>query len=196
MIKMVMFDMDNTINNWGSEIYAKQVAEESGASMAKVEKFISPLADLMDEAKITLKQFECSTAIKFNIQRSRIGYYNCYKRNVKFNQRMIRILKRLKKKYLTALMTNSDRCRYGYTAKAMDFSLFDYRFVSGYTHVRKPRLNSYKLVFERTGLKPDEIVFIDNNAKNVAAARKIGIKAIHYVNVAGLVGQLNRLGIM
>jgi len=195
MIKMIMFDMDYTINNWSSKTYSRQISEESGADFATVDRFTSKMIDSLDEGRLRLAQFERSISKRFKVPRSRIKYCGCYERNVKVKSEMIRIIKRLKKRYLTALLTNSERCRYAYTAKIVDLKLFDYTFVSGYIRLLKPHPQIYRYVLKKTKLKSDEILFIDNNTQNVIGARKVGIESIHFIGAKKLEEKLKRLGI-
>ena len=47
---------------------------------------------------------------------------------------------------------------------------------------------------DETGLWPDEVVFIDDNAKNTAVAENLGIASIAFSNAAQLRRRLNHLG--
>jgi FMN phosphatase YigB (HAD superfamily) len=46
--------------------------------------------------------------------------------------------------------------------------------------MRKPEREIYALTCERLGIEPDEAVFVDDNAENVAAARAFGMEAVHF----------------
>lgn len=195
MIKLIIFDMDNTINNWDSSMYSEQISKLSGVPVSKVDPFITGLVGKLDRANISTKEFESVVAKKFKVTASKIGFYECYKRNVKVKREMINIIKRLKKRYKIGLLTNSDRDRYSYTAKIVNMKLFDYRFVSSFIKIAKPHLNAYMHVLKNTGMKADEILFIDNNLRNVKAARSIGIKSIQFRGVRRLEKDLDRLEI-
>lgn len=57
---------------------------------------------------------------------------------------------------------------------------FDGEVVSCYEHVVKPDAKIYKLLAERYNLNEAETLFIDDRAKNVEAAQKIGWKGYHF----------------
>ena len=57
---------------------------------------------------------------------------------------------------------------------------FDGTVVSGFEGVAKPDPRIFKLLLERFGLKAQTTLFIDDSAKNVAAARDVGMKAIKF----------------
>lgn len=57
---------------------------------------------------------------------------------------------------------------------------FDTRIVSGHVGVAKPNPRIYEILFERVGLPPHALVFIDDSLANVRAAEAAGMAAIHY----------------
>ena len=54
------------------------------------------------------------------------------------------------------------------------FQLFDGGVVSGHEHIIKPMPRIYEILCERYGFQPEEALFVDDNADNIAAARKLG----------------------
>jgi putative hydrolase of the HAD superfamily len=66
-----------------------------------------------------------------------------------------------------------------------------YSYEVGY---RKPEPGIYRKALELTGRRPEECLFIDDVAANVAQAREIGFHAIRYVSAEDLKPQLRRLG--
>ena len=67
--------------------------------------------------------------------------------------------------------------------------------VSGAEKTRKPFTKIYKIILERYHLTPESCVFIDDNLKNVEAARALGIYAIQFKNSQQLTNELNYLGV-
>jgi HAD superfamily hydrolase (TIGR01509 family) len=57
---------------------------------------------------------------------------------------------------------------------------FDVAVVSGHVGVAKPDRRIFEILVERTGRRPEELLFVDDSAKNVEAARAFGIAAILY----------------
>jgi FMN phosphatase YigB (HAD superfamily) len=47
--------------------------------------------------------------------------------------------------------------------------------------MRKPDREIYELTCSRMKIAPHEAVFLDDNAENVAAAREVGMEAVHVV---------------
>lgn len=60
------------------------------------------------------------------------------------------------------------------------FSLFDGIVVSGEEFLLKPDKAIYNCLLERYGLQPEESIFLDDNADNVAGAEAVGMGAIRF----------------
>jgi epoxide hydrolase-like predicted phosphatase len=58
--------------------------------------------------------------------------------------------------------------------------LFEEVVDSSHVGMRKPERGIYELTCTRMGITPEEAVFIDDNADNIAAARAYGMEAVHF----------------
>jgi len=63
---------------------------------------------------------------------------------------------------------------------------FEDILVSGREGLKKPDPAIYQLLLDRNDLTPQEALFIDDNARNIAAAEKIGLKTIHFTSSSDL----------
>ncbi len=72
---------------------------------------------------------------------------------------------------------------------------FDGHVISGLERVAKPDPQIYEILLGRYGLEPSETVFIDDSLRNVEAARKLRINAVHYTSAQRLRHELIALGI-
>lgn len=81
--------------------------------------------------------------------------------------------------------------------RAREAALFD-RFrgivVSGDERLVKPDPAIYRLALERFGLEPHAAAFIDDNRANVEGAAALGIRAIHFTDVASTRAALREVG--
>jgi HAD superfamily hydrolase (TIGR01509 family) len=57
--------------------------------------------------------------------------------------------------------------------------------------LNKKQPESYLALAKRFGVKPEEMVFVDDKAANVAAAEQAGVVAIHYTNNENLLSKLS-----
>lgn len=73
---------------------------------------------------------------------------------------------------------------------------FDGRVVSGEERMRKPQPEFYKLLLERYGLQPGDVVFIDDNLRNIKAAEAMGINSIRFESPEQLRACLQELNLL
>lgn len=59
--------------------------------------------------------------------------------------------------------------------------------------LNKKQPESYIALAERLGVKPEEMVFVDDKAANVAAAEQAGVNAIQFVDTADSLSELEQI---
>jgi 2-haloacid dehalogenase len=67
---------------------------------------------------------------------------------------------------------------------------FDGVVVSAHERVIKPDPAIYHILLQRYGLAAPDCIFIDDSAKNIEAARGVGMKAVHFVEPIDLRSEL------
>ena len=68
--------------------------------------------------------------------------------------------------------------------------------VSGEHCIVKPDSRIFEIAIRRFRLDPPRTVFIDDLAENVAAAREIGFRALHFTGASRLRADLRELGLL
>jgi putative hydrolase of the HAD superfamily len=75
-----------------------------------------------------------------------------------------------------------------------DFAaLFDVVVISHVVGLRKPEAPIFELAAGRLGVAPRDCVFVDDTPANVAAARDVGMAAVHYTGEPGQLAEVARL---
>jgi putative hydrolase of the HAD superfamily len=74
--------------------------------------------------------------------------------------------------------------------------LFDVVHFSHRTGRRKPEAVAYQAAIEALGVPAEAAVFIDDKARNVAAAAEVGLQALHFHGIGPLLDDLDRLGLL
>jgi 2-haloacid dehalogenase len=98
--------------------------------------------------------------------------------------------------YRLYALTNWSAETFPYAIKHFEFlSWFEGILVSGEEKTRKPYKEFYLKLLEKYDIRMEKAVFIDDNLRNIEAARQIGIKSIHFTNAASLKKMLPDLGI-
>ena len=84
----------------------------------------------------------------------------------------------------------------GTFALAPPISRFDDIIISGVEKVMKPGPEIYAIACERSGHSPDEMLFIDDSAHNIAAADALGFAVHRFEDPAALRPALERWGLL
>lgn len=84
----------------------------------------------------------------------------------------------------------------GFKPTAPVFELFDDIVVSGDEKLAKPDRAIFALAERRFGYPAAEMLFIDDNADNVAAAAEAGWQVHHFTNAEGLAADLRARGLI
>jgi 2-haloacid dehalogenase len=111
----------------------------------------------------------------------------------------VSILEKLKEhnQYRLVALTNWSAETWPIAVRMYDFlSHFEGILVSGKEKIKKPNPAIYELILARYGLIAEECLFIDDNLRNIEAAKKIGIQGIRFENPDQLFSEFNELGIL
>jgi 2-haloacid dehalogenase len=75
-------------------------------------------------------------------------------------------------------------------------SLFEGIVVSGTEKTRKPFPEFYKILLDRYNVDPATALFIDDSARNVEGARKVGLNTIQFLSAGQLREDLREMGVL
>lgn len=110
------------------------------------------------------------------------------------NQPLIAYIRRLKPHIATVLLSNT-WFREGHML-LLQYGIADaflYSVTSAEEGVMKPDPRIFEVALARTGAQPAEAIFVDDMEENVAAARALGMHAIHFTDTESTIAQLVRL---
>ena len=110
----------------------------------------------------------------------------------------VTILKQLLalKKYKIVALTNWSSETFPIAQKRFEFlNWFEGIVVSGDENTRKPFKAIYDITLERFNIDPETSLFIDDNLRNIEAAKLLGIHGIHFKDPETLINQLKTFNI-
>ena len=114
-------------------------------------------------------------------------------KGLKPNQPMIDLMRELGRRgFRLAILTNNVReWEARWRAKLPIDEIFELVVDSAWVGMRKPDPEIYNLTLERLGsLDPEQCLFVDDNELNVEAARKLGIKAVHFQSTEQAIAEI------
>ena len=99
----------------------------------------------------------------------------------------IEAIEQVKKHYKIFLMSNTNEIHYDLYVRDLQLrfgynefdELFNKSYFSFAEHLEKPDPRFFELILDHEHLLPEETLFIDDTAKNIAAAKALGIHTYH-----------------
>lgn len=96
----------------------------------------------------------------------------------------LEIIEKVKSNYSTLLLSNSNEIHYDLYVRDLQLrfgyrefdSLFHKAYFSFDTHLAKPDPDAFEFIINQHDLKPEETLFIDDSAENIAVAKSLGLK--------------------
>jgi epoxide hydrolase-like predicted phosphatase len=194
-IKAVIFDMGGVLLDAVNYKYFRKMEGITNTSEKTIRDFIVSLLVRYESGSMTKHEFDSRIARRFGIKESEVNWPIFLYDNGKVKKEMVSLAKKLSKRYKVACITNVDKSRYYYAKSLIDYSIFRFVLASCYFGRSKPDKRIYLEALRRLNVKPSEAIFIDDMEVNVKGARKVGITAIHFKGINGLIRDLKRYGI-
>ena len=102
-------------------------------------------------------------------------------------------LRSLRGKYKTGLISNAWGDLREYILREKIEDAFDHIIISAEVGVVKPEAKIFQIALEQAGVKPKEMVFVDDFAVNIEGCEKLGIKGILFKDPESAMKQLKAL---
>jgi putative hydrolase of the HAD superfamily len=116
-----------------------------------------------------------------------------YASDEEINEDVLALIRRLRGRYKLAVLSNAPPRLSKWLADWDILELFDVVVCSGDEGTIKPDPAIYLVTLERLDIAPEESIFIDDSPGHVAAARALGIHAIHFTTAKALEQELEDL---
>ncbi|NHJ22873.1 MAG: HAD family phosphatase [Candidatus Lokiarchaeota archaeon] len=115
------------------------------------------------------------------------------------NVDMVELIKKIKKSndLMLICMSNINASHWRYLKKQKwdIWQLFDEFILSHELQMAKPDPKMFELALEKSGCKPEEVLFIDDGLNNVRSAQNMGIHAIRFMGLENLIEELKKYNI-
>lgn len=109
---------------------------------------------------------------------------NSYLKGITINENVLNIAKELKKKgYKIYILSNEAREWMEYKIRKFKLDkIFEKVYCSAFLGISKPDPEIFKKVLSELKIGPQDILFIDNQEKNIEVAKSLGIKTILFTS--------------
>ncbi|HVO41139.1 MAG TPA: HAD family phosphatase [Aggregatilineales bacterium] len=121
-----------------------------------------------------------------------------FKDRARLHPQMLALLRDLRPRYQLAMLSNTFRLeleRYLIETHGLG-GIFDVVVGSADVGMAKPEPEIYRLTLDRLGVKPEEVLFIDDMPRNTAAAEALGITSIVFETPEQLRRELVQRGLL
>ena len=106
---------------------------------------------------------------------------------------LLDFLRSLRGKYKTGLISNAWGDLREYLVREKMDDAFEHMVISAEVGVVKPEAKIFQVALEQAGVKPKEMVFVDDFAVNIEGCEKLGIKGILFKDPESAMKQLKAL---
>jgi len=196
--KILIFDFGDVIgSNPASQIF-KSISKKFGIKYSLIKKVVSELAPKVQKNKLSEKIFwrELGKRLKIkNTYELKRTWMKVYEENIKLNQDMISLLKKLKKRYKLCLLSNTTKFHKKASFRKKLEKLFDIIVYSCDVGIRKPEKEIYLLLLKKIKEDPQNCIIIDDKIENLKYPKKLGMRTIHFKSSNQLKRQLKKIGI-
>jgi len=199
MIRCVISDLGKVILFFDNDIFFRKMANYCPFSPQEIAALTSAhfnLVESFDKGKMTPQEFyeEVTKTLKAKIDYD--SFYSIYSDVFSANPPVLKLMKKLKKRYRILLLSNTDVMRFGFIKKKFpEIFIFDEYILSYEVGLMKPEAQIYLEALKKAGAEARECVFIDDIKENVEAAQRIGIHGIEMKPETDLKAVLQKMGL-
>ena len=201
MIKNIVFDFGGVVMDWNPRYFFRSYFNDD----EKMEYFLKNIATdewnaEQDRGRTLREGTEILVEKHPEWEKENRAYYDNWTTMLRSDiPENVAVLRKLEHTdYRLFGLTNWSAETFPYALANYDFfQIFERKIVvSGTEKLIKPDPEIWKILTERYQIKPEETVFIDDNAKNIEVAKKLGFITVHITENADLEKQLHELGIL
>ncbi len=200
-ITTIIFDLGGVLIDWDPRYLYRKLLDDETAIDAFLNEVCTPDWNEQQDAGRSLEEATRTKVAEFPEHKELIeAYYGRWPEMlggpIAGSVALLEELRRQRNYKLLALTNWSDETfpiaweRYSF------LRYFEDILVSGREGLKKPDPAIYRRLLDRNDLNPGEAVFIDDNARNIAAADRLGLKTIHFTDSSDLKDALAAKGIL
>jgi putative hydrolase of the HAD superfamily len=200
-IATIVFDFGNVVGLFSHRQAAEQLAAygPGPASAEEIQAFIfsGELGEDYELGRISSDAFVKHVCKTFQLACTPEEFAVAYSDMFAPNRDVCALLPRLKPRYQLILLSNTTElhARHFRPLFAEHFRWFDHVVLSHEVGLRKPSPDVYEHCRKLTGSRPDQCLFIDDIAENVAGAKACGWHGLVYKPGDDLAAKLRQLGV-
>jgi 2-haloacid dehalogenase len=200
MTKVIIWDLGGVLIDWNPKYLFRKIFDDEASMNSFLERVCTADWNEEQDAGRALKEATETLVAQFPGEEENIrAYYSRWEEMLAGDIKgAVDIFRQLKEngQYKQYALTNWSAELFPVAQQKFEFlKWFDGVVVSGAEKMRKPTAAFYQLLLERYNVAASEAVFIDDNLRNVKAARQLGIDSIQFTSPKNLKEELLKRGI-
>ncbi len=182
MIQAVVFDLGGVLFSEGKSVALEKLATVNGYERMLVGAILSsPKSILLRKGLLSDGDFwqwaQQQLPPGYDSRLIQQEWYNGYT----LDKDVYQLIASLRKKYSIIAFSGNIKSRVAFLEGKYHFRhLFDVEVYSFDFHMTKPEREFVQVMIEKSGVRPEEIVYIDDNDSYATPARELGLKVLIY----------------
>ncbi len=153
------------------------------------------LVERLELGEWTLRRFWDALSERLGVEAPYSVFERLFLGSVAPRPEMYDLLLALPDDLVVGLLSNNYPVISSFLRAEESFDRFDAAVFSNEEGIKKPGSEAFLLALERMGLSPEEVLFVDDHPKNIAAAQRLGFKTHLFTEPGPLVEALTELGV-
>jgi len=199
-MKTLAFDLGNVIFGFDYNIALRQIEDKMEASIDTIieEFYRNDFTLPFEKGLITGEEFYLNFKNRFLADLDYHEFVDVWCKIFFPIPEIIDLVKKLKKDYSLYLISNINKLHFDYLYKeyAQIFSLFDGLVLSFKVKSVKPEIKIYEALKNVSRAEFKNIIYIDDRADLIAAAKRLNLQCIQFIDHAKLINDLKALDII
>ncbi len=196
----IIFDLGGVLIDWNPRYLYKKIFKTEEEITWFLENICTPEWNEQQDAGRSFEDATTELLNKFPEHGHAIrAWYDRWQETIEGPiHETVEILKTIKdsRRYRLYALTNWSAETFPWALQNFEFlHWFEGIVVSGIEKTRKPYPDFYEILFNRYDILPSKAIFIDDNLKNIEAARKLKVDGIHFLGAKNLKDELQRRGL-
>ena len=194
---LVICDLGGVVVHFDSDRIIHQMAQLIGRSFDEVQRVVYH-PDLLlpfELGRIRPEAYYQGLKEKLQIPWTYEQFVRIWNDIFSENRDVVWVVERLRARHRLLALTNTNELHLAYLKAAVpSLSLFEAVIASCEVGLRKPDPQIYFLALERAGVRPQEVVYIDDRPELVDAGRSVGVVGVRFENSQQLEHDLRQIG--
>lgn len=194
-VRAVIFDFGGVLYTYNYWILMRDFAKELNISADLASQAWETRIEEFERGEITEKDFWQAFRITARVRAEDSFLHDVFVRQFAPMPDSIHISLALKKRYMVGLLSNNCAWEADLEKRLQFRHNYDLVIMSYQVGCRKPEPRIFQVLTEKTGCRPEEIVFVDDTASYADVVTQAGIHFIPFRNAQQLSEDLHLLGV-